>query len=378
MARLMALFALTLIFAACTKQPNGGDNETSFNPSFLVADGKKADPNYRVTLPADHQSHPQFDIEWWYLTANLADDAGTPYAFQWTLFRFSNRNNNSSWHKGQTYMAHTSLHTPYEHWFEERFAVGGVGNALVALVPDADTEKPGTLTLGIDDWQWQAMQPDGSLFPATLRASVTTSADATENNVSKQALMRFTLTPTGPFVLQGKEGYSVKSKEGQHASHYYSLPFISISGTVETSEHTTRLTGKAWYDHEWTSTLLDDTTAGWDWMSLHFDNGDKLMAFSMRLNDTEDYQTGTYINADGSAETLLPAEISLSIEQYADVDERKLPLHWQVSVPSKGLDIKVIASKKQAYNPAVFGYYEGPVVISGSHTGVGFLELTGY
>ncbi|MEQ3652637.1 MAG: lipocalin family protein, partial [Glaciecola sp.] len=30
------------------------------------------------------------------------------------------------------------------------------------------------------------------------------------------------------------------------------------------------------------------------------------------------------------------------------------------------------------WNPALFPYYEGAVNISGSHSGEGFLELTGY
>ncbi len=40
-----------------------------------------------LTFPADHGPHPQFRIEWWYVTANLRDKDGTPYGAQWTVFR---------------------------------------------------------------------------------------------------------------------------------------------------------------------------------------------------------------------------------------------------------------------------------------------------
>ena len=37
------------------------------------------------SFPADHGPHPDFRIEWWYVTANLADAKGTAYGAQWTL-----------------------------------------------------------------------------------------------------------------------------------------------------------------------------------------------------------------------------------------------------------------------------------------------------
>ena len=44
-------------------------------------------PGRTFSFPADHGPHPEFRIEWWYVTANLADANGTAYGAQWTLFR---------------------------------------------------------------------------------------------------------------------------------------------------------------------------------------------------------------------------------------------------------------------------------------------------
>ena len=358
--------------------------------------GKKADTNYRMSFPQDHGTHDQFDIEWWYLTANLQDEAGDPYGLQWTLFRFKNSrprssqaegNNSSSslknspvmlnestvsldkkWHNDQIYMAHASIHSLDTHWFSEKFARGGVGNAGLTVLP---------LNLFIDDWQWLNSDGDTGLFPSTLTFSAT---DTSKPNAEASAT--FTLNQTGPLVQHGDNGFSVKSNSG-HASHYYSAPFISIEGELTQAIDTVttapiKLKGQAWFDKEWTSQLLDTGTQGWDWLSLHLDDGNKIMAFRMRLKNQDDYVTGSYITSTGEQIALQPGDLTLQPVSVKKVDGRQLPLIWKLIIPSKKIDLTISTLKDKQWNNAAVPYYEGMVKIEGSHGGVGFLELTGY
>ena len=358
--------------------------------------GKKADPDYRMSFPQDHGTHDQFDIEWWYLTANLQDEAGDPYGLQWTLFRFKNSRPRSSqaegdnsssslknapvmlnestvsldkkWHNDQIYMAHASIHSLDTHWFSEKFARGGVGNAGLTALP---------LNLFIDDWQWLNSDGDTGLFPSTLTFNAT---DTSKPNAEASAT--FTLDQTGPLVQHGDNGFSVKSNSG-HASHYYSAPFISIEGELTQAIDTVttapiKLKGQAWFDQEWTSQLLDTGTQGWDWLSLHLDDGNKIMAFRMRLKNQDDYVTGSYITSTGEQITLQPGDITLQPVSVKKVDGRQLPLIWKLIIPSKKIDLTISTIKDKQWNNAAVPYYEGMVKIEGSHGGVGFLELTGY
>lgn len=358
--------------------------------------GKKADPDYRMSFPQDHGTHDQFDIEWWYLTANLQDEAGDPYGLQWTLFRFKNPRPRSSqtegsnpssslknspvtlnestvsldkkWHNDQIYMAHASIHSSDTHWFSEKFARGGVGNAGLTALP---------LNLFIDDWQWLNSDGDTGLFPSTLTFNAT---DTSKPNAEASAT--FTLNQTGPLVQHGDNGFSVKSNSG-HASHYYSAPFISIEGELTQAIDTVtaapiKLKGQAWFDKEWTSQLLDTGTQGWDWLSLHLDDGNKIMAFRMRLKNQDDYVTGSYITSTGEQITLQPGDLTLQPVSVKKVDGRQLPLIWKLIIPSKKIDLTISTLKDKQWNNAAVPYYEGMVKIEGSHGGVGFLELTGY
>jgi predicted secreted hydrolase len=59
------------------------------------------------------------------------------------------------------------------------------------------------------------------------------------------------------------------------------------------------VTGKAWLDREWSSQPLAADQTGWDWFSLSFDTGDKMMGFVLR--GATDYTAATWITADGVA-----------------------------------------------------------------------------
>jgi len=96
------------------------------------------------------------------------------------------------------------------------------------------------------------------------------------------------------------------------------------------------------------------------------------------LQDQADYITGTYINADGSTTTLRPSDIELNAIELTSVGNKKLPLYWQLKVEIKGVEVSIKATKNDQWNPASIAYYEGTVAVSGTHSGKGFLELTGY
>ena len=44
-------------------------------------------PGQTLQFPRDHSAHPDYRLEWWYLTANLCDSDGGQWGLQWTLFR---------------------------------------------------------------------------------------------------------------------------------------------------------------------------------------------------------------------------------------------------------------------------------------------------
>jgi predicted secreted hydrolase len=308
-------------------------------------------PGKALEFPADHGPHPDFRIEWWYLTANMTGPDGTPYGLQWTLFRSALApQDGEGWDTPQLWMGHAAVTTPDAHHVAERLARGGVGQAGVRAEP---------FSAWIDNWVMEGPDFDNLRLTAS---GVDFAYDVQ-------------LRASGPLVRHGQEGYSVKSSAGQ-ASYYYSQPFFRLSGTLSLPEGQVPVTGTAWLDREWSSQPLAEDQQGWDWFSLSFDDGSKLMGFVLR--GTTDYTSATWISADGQATPLPDGAFSATPLHRHGIAGRQVPTTWQVSLPAQGVDVTVEALNPDAWMQTSVPYWEGPVTVTGSHAGVGYLEMTGY
>lgn len=310
-------------------------------------------PAYEFEFPADHGPHPDYRIEWWYITANLEDANGTAYGLQWTLFRSALAPGEAEgWASPQVWFAHAAVTTPDTHLATERFARGGIGQAGVTAAP---------FEAWIDDWS--LMGPDFNTLALTASGATFS--------------YEMALTANGPLVFHGADGYSVKSSEGQ-ASYYYSQPSFDIQGTLSLPDGPVDVAGSAWLDREWSSQPLSDTQTGWDWFSLSFDSGDKLMAFRLRQTDGSTYSSGTWIDADGSVTAIPDGVVRALPLDTTQVAKRTVPTRWRLALPARDVDVTVEALNPQAWMGLSIPYWEGPVTVRGSHTGQGYLEMTGY
>jgi predicted secreted hydrolase len=305
------------------------------------------DPGHALVFPRDHGAHENFRIEWWYLTAALKGADGKRYGAQWTLFRSALApKSGEGWASPQLWMAHAAVTTPKAHHSAERFARGGIGQAGVTAQPFA---------AWIDEWEMKG-QGEG-----LDRLRLAARGDAFSYALDAVA--------QGPLVAHGQGGYSVKSASGQ-ASHYYSQPFYRVSGTLNLPTGPVEVSGEGWLDREWSSQPLDGTQTGWDWIALHLDDGRKLMA--ARVRGASPFLFGTLIGRDGAARHL--TEQTLRLTPQAGTP----PTTWRVEVPDAGLDVTLAAVNRDAWMRASVAYWEGPVVVTGSSAGSGYLEMTGY
>lgn len=384
---------LCLLSACDAEQESNENNDIGFAGLGVSGQGyAHASPAITLGFPEDHGPHPDFRIEWWYLTANLEDEHGEPLGMQWTLFRQAQqprasdastavadlgaKPNAEPWATEQLWMAHMALSRGERHRVAERFARG-------AGVPLPGAEQQAGVTIRpfrawLDDWRLESLTTDPG-GDALDHLHLTARAEDDKGPFGYQ----LELEAEGPLVRHGIHGFSQKSADGQ-GSMYYSQPFYRVSGEVWLNGERVAVGGRAWLDREWSSQLLSANQTGWDWFSLHLDSGARLMAFRLRGGGAnhDDYLSGSWISPSGEITPLNSSTLTLVPQAFARAAGQRVPVRWRLALPEQNLELEITARHKNRWMNTSVPYWEGAVSVtdaaSGAPRGQGYLEMTGY
>ncbi|WP_085487497.1 lipocalin-like domain-containing protein [Paraburkholderia susongensis] len=365
-SRLLLRSGLCLgVAAASSAFAGSGDLSASASATFAAVT-----PDHPISLPLDSGAHPAFRTEWWYATGWLNTPDNQPLGFQITFFRSATGHDPadpSAFAPSQLIIAHAALSDPaLGHLVhDQRIARQGFGLAYA---------KPANTDVKLDAWK-------------IIRAAdghYDVSADASGFS------LHLVLTPTQTPLIQGERGYSRKGPRPEQASYYYSEPQLRVTGSVMRpaaggSVRDTIVTGTAWLDHEWSSTLLDADAIGWDWLGANLTDGSALMAFRVRRRDGRAlWAHATLRRPDGQVTTFGPDQVDFTpvrtwrsphtgASYPVAMVVRTGALTWQLNPL---MDDQELDSRQST--GAV--YWEGAERVSraGVDAGRAYLELTGY
>ncbi|MGB5101703.1 MAG: lipocalin-like domain-containing protein [Steroidobacteraceae bacterium] len=322
-------------------------------------------PGAEIAFPRDEGAHPGYRIEWWYVTGWLEDEAKQPLGFQVTFFRVRpglGEANPSRFAPSQILFGHAAIAEPGRGRLlhAERSARAGFGLAFA---------QEGSVDVRIDDW---SLRQDGDRYRALVRG--------------EEFLLELDLDRVQPPLLQGDRGVSRKGPSASSASYYYSLPNLAVSGEVTVEGRKRRVGGQAWFDHEWSSDVMDEAARGWDWMGINLDDGGALMAFRMRdASGGKRWAAATLRAADGSVTICAPEQVEWTpLETWRSPRTgAEYPVRWRVRVGSREYEVEPLMDDAELDSRASTGtiYWEGPVRLrsaDGAQVGRGYLELTGY
>lgn len=325
---------------------------------------KLALPGWHYEFPRDHFSHPDFQTEWWYYTGNLRDSSGHRFGFELVFFRHGTdrgaTSNPSAWRIDDLYLAHFAITDISRGTFRYQHRLNRAGPGIAGI-----SFENGRIWNG--NWQvlWNKQTDEQHL-----------TAIAEGMRIDLRLVPR-----TGP-VIHGAGGLSVTGSERGQAAYYVSFPKLDVSGTLDGAA----VTGLAWMDHEWFTSLLEQSQTGWDWFSIQLDNGAELMLFQLRRADgtIDPHSSGTYIPPSGKASNLDATAFRLEPVEYwkSAKTGASYPVKWRITIPSLHIALDCTAAVKNQElvfaDQSAASYWEGAVTYSGSAGGVGYLEMTGY
>ncbi len=329
-----------------------------------------ATPGRALVFPRDHGKHADFQTEWWYFTGNVESADRRGWGFQLTFFRRSLTRepvrSRSAWRVKDIYPAHFALTDFKNRRFFHTEIVSREGPGLAGAAMDR-------LHVRVKDWIAEAR--DGSFHLQAL---------------AEGHALKLTLVPEKPLVLHGRSGFSAKGKDASQASYYYSHTRLSAEGTLTFGGISHKVTGQAWMDHEFGSSILLKDQVGWDWFSLQLDDGTEIMAFYLRKEDgAVEPLFGTFVPIDGKPVDLQGRHIKVAATGTWTSPHTKAvyPSGWTLSVPDLEVDLKIAPAceDQELFSGKTAGivYWEGAVVASGTRQGKkvqgkGYVELTGY
>lgn len=326
-------------------------------------------PGKVLEFPRDFGAHPDFRTEWWYATGWLQTPDGKPLGFQITFFRSATDHdvrNPSAFAPQQLIIAHAAISDPQvgRLLHAENSAREGFGLAYA---------KQGNTDIKLDGWTMVRDERGHYRVQAPAR----------------EFALDLTLVPTQPVLLQGQNGYSRKGPQPEQSSYYYSEPHLQVSGTVTRQGQPVAVTGSAWLDHEWSTTVLDERALGWDWIGINLDGGAALTAFRIRGKDgSQLWAYASVRDAQGRLTQYAPEQVKFiphrswrsprtqaeyPVELSVEVSDDTGTTTWRL-VPLQ--DDQELDSR--ASTGAV--YWEGAVTVqrNGKDAGRGYLEMTGY
>ena len=323
---------------------------------------------HALAFPRDLGAHPEFAIEWCYLTGYLSADGAAQqpgFGFQLTFFRTrvaATQKMTSAFAAKQLIFAHaavtdlqgkTMLH-------DQRIAREGFG---IAQTSQADTD------VKLRNWSLQHSATD---YAASVMA------DGFD--------FQLRLRETQPLLLQGEHGLSRKGPQAAQSSYYYSLPQLLAQGTLRIGGQQHNVSGTAWLDHEWSDSLLHPQAVGWDWIGMNLFDGSALTAFRLRDKDGNAIWAGGSLRRRGAAVQNFKAdEVSFQPQGHwtSALTHADYPVQWRVQTPAARYVVKALLENQELDSRASTGavYWEGLSELFDEQDkllGRGYLEMTGY
>jgi predicted secreted hydrolase len=333
--RLLLLFvALAATVAACEAVPS---SRSSLAIPRAVS---TATPTPRpVQFPGDDAPHSDL-TEWWYYTGHLKAADGGDYGFEMVVFQ--------------------SVRGSGPVGYAAHFAVTDVRNGRFAY--DQRTSigsqigRSDGFDLAVGDWR---MTGSGGRDQLSARM--------------EGYAIELALESEKPPALHNNAGVISFGPAGD--SYYYSRTRLAVTGKLNDQP----VTGVAWMDHQWGNFI--SVGGGWDWFSVHFDDRTELTGSIVRDDAGNALLVyGTFVEADGRTRHLDRFDATPLGTWTSPRTGTTYPSGWRVRAGDLDVVLTPVLQDQELDTRPTTGqvYWEGAVTATGSRTGRGYVELTGY
>ncbi len=339
-------------------------------PLVASAQGHRA-----LEFPVDAGAHPDFAIEWWYVTGWInSNKQEAAFGFQITFFRSrvaKTQAMQSGFAARQLIIAHAAVTdvNGRKLWHDQRVARSSGAAPGTNPLDSASTSLQDT-AVALRNW---SLERHG--------------ADLQSYIVGADFSLALNLTTSQPVLLQGERGLSRKGPDPRQTSYYYSLPHLQVHGelVLQGQRHSVDAGSTAWLDHEWSQAYMPPLAVGWDWMGINLFDGSALMAFRMRNAAGNAVWDGGSYRAKDTLYNFRQGEVVFRPQRMwkSPLTQASYPVEWLVRTPADVYTVRALVDNQEMDSRNSIGgiYWEGLCEVLDSNknrVGRGYLEMTGY
>ncbi len=335
-----------------------------------------ATPEYQFDFPRDYGSHPDFKIEWWYVTGHLKSEGDRRFGYQATFFRLAADSGISR--EGNpplpldihlAHMALLDLKTK-KFYHQERLQQS----------PWMAFAKEGDMELKNGNWKLRRItdseRPDFEL----------------QGSILADISMKMQLSASKPITLFGDNGYSRKGSDPSAASYYMTFTRLQTTGSIRLNGKSLKVRGWSWMDHEVSSSQLAPQQVGWDWLSIRLNDGRDIMAYRMRTTkkEADPFSTFAWVDANGDAshQRLLDDMWKVKRLWTSPRTKNTYPVEVELKIPDPDSDnvfqahiVPLYDGQEMLGHLSRIEYWEGACDVldsKGTNIGEAYMELAGY
>ncbi|HEY3163575.1 MAG TPA: MMPL family transporter [Candidatus Limnocylindrales bacterium] len=339
-------------------------------PALTPAPSMPVDPT-PIQFPRDDAAHDRL-TEWWYYTGHVVADDGRRFGFEYVIFRAERGGFPVTW---ASHLALTDERSDAFH-YAQRTEIGpqAEGSPLVPIhVLLSINGAPG--------------EPSWSMLSTKQLTELTAAASPAEDSAGVGFGLAIALFPTKSPALHQGTGWIDFGAGG--SSYYYSRTAMDAGGTLTLDGVNLRVTGHAWFDHQW-GDFIAVGGGGWDWFAVNLDDGTDLTLSLVRDADRSyPLVYGTLVAKDGTFRNLPRDEFVVEVTKRwtSPATGADYPAGWRVTVPRENLviDLAPTVADQELDTRATTGviYWEGSQHVSATRGGrslggEAYVELTGY
>lgn len=370
--RFISILAIAFLFFNPTQQSAADSVPTVNEAGFPVPQ-----PGTQLQFPQAHASHPEYRIEWWYLTGHLNVGSEPAYGFQATFFRYRNQplqpdqSDHPDFGRNTVHLGHMALTDIRANRFHHAERLRRNGWDAWAREDNLDLRN-GNWTLKMTDPETETLHLQFSLPDSVY--------------------VELEMTPDKPLVVFGEDGTSRKGEDPAARSFYISFTRLNTSGSVTIGDQTDAVTGLAWMDHEIASQQLGEDLAGWDWTAIQLEDGRELKAYILRNADgtPDPWSRLIWIGADNGVTELQPDAFEWEVVRWwqSPHSDARYPIELRIhTVDPETAEPTVLHlrpvrdDQEMRLDGSVSNYWEGACEVfndDGELIGRAYLELVGY